>query len=83
MADDGRLLRTPEAARLLGVSRQTVVNMVDRHWLRAVITAGGHRRIELASLEELKPVLMMLRGEERDSKLEGIVQRNLGQEVAE
>ena len=76
LGEDGWAVRTPEAARMLGVSRQTVVNMVERDWLRALVTAGGHRRVDRDSVEELKP-LLELRGRERIIALEALAERNV------
>lgn len=45
---------TSEAARLLGVSNTTVQTMVERGELRAWKTLGGHRRISLAAIDELR-----------------------------
>lgn len=44
---------TVEAARLLGVSAQTVQRWVDGGQLRAWKTVGGHRRIDVASIDTL------------------------------
>lgn len=44
---------TVEAARRLGVSAQTVQRWVDGGQLRAWKTVGGHRRIEVASVDAL------------------------------
>ncbi len=38
------------AARLLGVSVGTVINMIDRGMLSAWRTSGGHRRVDMVSL---------------------------------
>jgi excisionase family DNA binding protein len=46
-------LSTQEAARLLGISVQTVQRWVDLGRLRAWKTVGGHRRIEAPSVAEL------------------------------
>lgn len=45
---------TTEAARLLGVSVGTVQQMVEDGRLQAWKTTGGHRRIVLASVQELQ-----------------------------
>lgn len=45
---------TSEAARLLGVSNTTVQTMVERGELRAWKTLGGHRRISLAAIDQLR-----------------------------
>jgi excisionase family DNA binding protein len=79
----GGRLRTPEAARLLDVSRQTVVNWVERGWLRAIYTDGGHRRIDRDSVDDLLPILREPPGPKRDAALEGLRRRNLGEEEPE
>jgi excisionase family DNA binding protein len=47
----GDVLTTQAAARLLGVSVGTVLNMVERGELSAWRTAGGHRRVEREAVE--------------------------------
>lgn len=47
-------ITTREAARLLGVGLSTVQGWVEAGILPAWKTAGGHRRIPLASIEELR-----------------------------
>jgi excisionase family DNA binding protein len=47
----GKLLSTQEAARRAGVTAKTVGRWVDAGVLRALFTAGGHRRIAEADLE--------------------------------
>lgn len=47
------LLTTGEAARLLGVSRQTIVNLADRGDL-PYETTGAHRRIRRADVEQVR-----------------------------
>lgn len=52
--DDGPAsLSTTEVARRLGVSVPTVQRWVDAGLLRAWKTAGGHRRVDTASVEAL------------------------------
>jgi excisionase family DNA binding protein len=43
-------LSTAQAARLLGVAVQSVINWINQGQLKAYRTPGGHRRIEPASL---------------------------------
>lgn len=43
-------LTTAQAARLLGVSDQTIANWIDHGQLPAGRTAGGHRRVEADDL---------------------------------
>lgn len=45
---------TSEAAKALGVSNTTVQIMVERGELRAWKTRGGHRRISLESVEQIR-----------------------------
>jgi len=51
---DGQFVTTQEAARLLGVSVRTIQLWVENGALHAWKTAGGHRRIARASVEELR-----------------------------
>jgi len=53
MSDDEALCSTREAAVLLGVSLRTVQLWVEGGVLRAWKTAGGHRRIPRAAVDEL------------------------------
>ena len=46
------LLRTGDAARLLGVSRQHVVNLCDRGEI-ACVFVGSHRRIPADEIQRL------------------------------
>lgn len=41
-----RLLTTNEIGKLVGVSERTVANWIDRGYLNAFRTPGGHRRVE-------------------------------------
>ena len=50
---DPQFLSTRQAALRLGVSLGTVQNMVESGALEAWKTAGGHRRIPVASVEAL------------------------------
>jgi len=50
---DTEYLSTRQAALRLGVSLGTVQNMVENGVLEAWKTAGGHRRIPVASVETL------------------------------
>ncbi len=47
----GQVVSTKDAARLLGVSHRTVQLWVESGQLQAWKTAGGHRRISMASVE--------------------------------
>lgn len=53
-ADAGQLLTTREAARLCGVSEQTIRNWFDDRKLTGMVTAGGQRRIALESVHRLQ-----------------------------
>lgn len=46
-------LTTGEAADLLGVSSQTVVNWIKTGKLDAIRTLGGHRRIDRTVIEQM------------------------------
>jgi excisionase family DNA binding protein len=52
---DGSQLRTGEAAARLNVGEQTIRDYLTQHLLRAVRTAGGHRRIDAASPNAKRP----------------------------
>jgi excisionase family DNA binding protein len=52
LSNDQEVIGTREAARTLGVSVRTVQLWVEKGKLRAWKTAGGHRRILRASVEE-------------------------------
>ena len=47
-----RQLTTNAVGRLVGVSERTVANWIDRNYLRAFRTPGGHRRVEPRDLAE-------------------------------
>ncbi len=49
--DDARSITTGKAARMLGVSTSTVQKLVDQERVKAWKTPGGHRRIDLASVQ--------------------------------
>lgn len=49
--DDARSITTGKAARMLGVSTSTVQKLVDQERVKSWKTLGGHRRIDLASLQ--------------------------------
>ena len=51
--DGDELLTTGEAAKLLGVSRQHVVNLIDRGDLPAILV-GTHRRIRRGDLHSVR-----------------------------
>lgn len=48
--DDERLLTVTEAARELGISAQTIRNVIRRKGLKVARTPGGHRRVRLRDL---------------------------------
>lgn len=52
--EDLPVVSTSEAARMLGVSNTTVQFMVERGELKAWKTRGGHRRIRLDSIDQLR-----------------------------
>lgn len=47
-----RTLSTSQAAKLLGVSDQSIANWIDQGKLRAGRTPGGHRKIEVEAFVE-------------------------------
>lgn len=65
-----------EAQQRLKVSDSTVRNWIDDGLLRAWWTAGGHRRIDPASLEELIHALRIPPGPEREQALDELRHRN-------
>lgn len=64
---DTEYLSTRQAALRLGVSLGTVQNMVESGALEAWKTAGGHRRIPVASVESLLARRRMLTPSAQDS----------------
>ena len=46
-------LTSKEAADLLGVTMQTIQNWIDKSYLKAWKTPGGHARIAKSSVEKL------------------------------
>lgn len=49
--DDARSISTVQAARMLGLSTTMMQRLVDKERVKAWKTPGGHRRIDLASLQ--------------------------------
>ncbi len=49
--DDARSISTAQAARMLGLSTTMLQKLVDQERAKAWKTPGGHRRIDLASLQ--------------------------------
>ena len=49
--DDARSISTAQAARMLGLSTTMLQKLVDQERFKAWKTPGGHRRIDLASLQ--------------------------------
>lgn len=78
MVGDGSELRTGEAAKALNVSNSTIINYVKDGLLRSNWTLGEHRRIDAASVAELKQALAIAPGPERDAALEELRRRNRG-----
>lgn len=52
--DESRYLTTGEAARLLAVTPDTVLKWIHRGRVTAVLTAGGHHRIEMGEIRRLQ-----------------------------
>lgn len=69
-----------QAAQLLDVkSRTTVSNYVNRGLLRCVYTSGGQRRIELASVRDLRLALAASDPGERTARLAELRRKNRGE----
>ena len=66
--DDDLVLTTGEAARLLGSSRQHVVNLVNRGDLPAT-TSGTHRRVLRKDVEALRSRSQRMTRDQRRSRL--------------
>lgn len=54
-ARTSKLLRVGEAARLIGVHRDTVQRWCRTGALACVVTAGGHFRIDARALDKFVP----------------------------
>lgn len=65
-----------KAAERLNVSDSTVRNWIASDLLRARWTAGGHARIEVASVDDLEPILRTAPGPDREAALEDLRRRN-------
>jgi excisionase family DNA binding protein len=67
---DASYLTSHEVARLLGVSASAVLSWIDKGWIKAHRTPGGHRRVEKLELirflrERNMPVPRVLTGVKR------------------
>lgn len=82
MADEGAYVSPTKAVELIRPRHgaTAIRDFADRGLLRVTYTAGGHRRIERASIEDLNKVLAMRRGTEREAAMEALRRRNLGEE---
>lgn len=77
MGDDSKPLTTGQAAKQLGASTWSVIDWCKAGLLRVSYTAGGHRRIDAASVVELQAVLRSgLPRAEREVALEELKARN-------
>lgn len=76
MVGDGTQLRTSEVATALNVSASTVINYLRDGLLRATWTAGGHRRVDAASVTDLTRVLAVPPGPDRDTAMDELRRRN-------
>lgn len=65
-AESGELLTTGEAAKLLGSSRQHVVDLCDQGDL-AFVTVGTHRRVKRSDVETLRTRTQRLTRDQRRS----------------
>lgn len=84
MVGDGTWLTVSEAAQRLGFYQDKVREFADDGYLRSMRPptrkGHGHRRIEAASVDELREVMLLPAGPKRDAMLKAIRQRNLGEE---
>ncbi len=48
-----KLIRPGEAAKMLGVTTQTLKNMEDRGILTTIRLPGGHRRYKISEIEAI------------------------------
>lgn len=82
MADDDAYVSPTKAVGLIRPRHgaTAIRDFADRGLLRVTYTAGGHRRIERASIEDLNKVLSMRRGPDREAALEALRRRNLGED---
>lgn len=76
MADESPDLNTGEVAGALGLSKSTVLDYTKKGLLFATRTFGGHRRYPPDTVEELRRVLKMPAGAERDEAFEELRRRN-------
>jgi excisionase family DNA binding protein len=65
-ADDGNLLTTGEAAKILGTSRQHIVDLCDAGDL-PFVTVGTHRRVRRSDVEALRSRTQRLTRDQRRS----------------
>lgn len=83
MVGDGSQLRTGEAAARLNVGDSTVRDYLAANLLRAVRTAGGHRRIDAASVDELVEVLRIQDDAQREAAKASLQERNRSKAAGE
>ncbi|MCX5066691.1 hypothetical protein OOJ91_12455 [Micromonospora lupini] len=80
MADEGEYVSPTEATELVRPRHgaTSIREFADAGLLRVTYTAGGHRRIERASIDELNTWLAMRPGPEKQAAREELIRRNLG-----
>lgn len=59
---------TMEAAKILGVSFQTIIYWADRNYIRCRRTLGGHRKIPKSEILRIKDMTSYLDGGEQYDK---------------
>ena len=52
LMDDARSISTAQAAKMVGISMSLVQKLVDQEAFKAWKTPGGHRRIDLSSVQD-------------------------------
>ncbi len=81
VADEDTYVSPTEAVSLIKPKHgaTAIREFADNGLLRVLYTAGGHRRIERDSIDDLNKVLAMRRGPEKTSAMESLRRRNLGE----
>ncbi|MFY1595515.1 hypothetical protein [Micromonospora sp. WMMD737] len=81
MADEGEYVSPTEATKLVRPRHgaTSIRAFADAGMLRVAYTAGGHRRIERASIDDLNAWIAMRPGPEKQAAREALIRKNLGQ----